>query len=582
MSTNQVLTGVALIVALAVSAQVLAHLLRIPALILLLPFGFLAGAFTDVVHANKLFGPAAIPMVDLAVALILYDAGLGLDLRKLTGHTRTVVVRLIVIGIPVTGAIAAWMAALLLGMSQTAAVMVGTILVVSGPTVVGPLLELVRPVERPQRILVWEGSIIDPLGAILGAVVFNAIVAGTKFGSGRRTVEFVLSMGVGLLGGAAGVALLWVLLRWMRLPEVLTTAAQIAVVIGVAVACDIVRDEAGLIAAVVIGLAVGNLRGFNLSARRPFFEVLVNLILGLLFVTVSASIMPDSLKHVVLPTLGLVAVLVILVRPLVAAFSTWRTELDRGERAFIGWMAPRGIVAAATASTFAAALARKGISGADRILPVTFLVIVCTVTLYGLSAGTVARVVGVSRPARSRPLMVGGEQWVIDLARALRAAGLDVLMWSGQPDERERARAADFELAAPDVVALATGRGNPMEGVTVVLLLTGEDDFNALASSLLQGNVDDGVYRSAAPSQAHGVVAPYFDSGVLFAPGLTHAEIRARCAKGARIDVQPAAAGDTSEHDVLFVISREGALRPVTALKPPTPGPEDTLVVLAG
>jgi Sodium/hydrogen exchanger family len=251
----------------------------------------------------------------------------------------------------------------------------------------------------------------------------------------------------------------------------------------------------------VIGLAVRNLRGFNMPARRPFFEVLVNLILGVLFVTVSASIPPDSLKPVVLPTLGLVAVLILVVRPIVAALSTWRTELDRGERAFIGWMAPRGIVAAATAATFGADLARKGIAGSERILPVTFLVIVCTVTVYGLTAGTVARVVGVSRPARSRPLMVGGEEWVIDLARALRAAGLDVLMWSGQPDERERARAAHFELAAPDVVALSTGRGNPMEGISVVLLLTGEDDFNALASRLLKDNVDEGSTGRPRPAR---------------------------------------------------------------------------------
>src|SRR5690242_7690363 len=117
-------------------------------------------------------------MVSLAVAIILYDAGLGLDLRRLTGHTRRVVVRLIAIGVPVTFLLAAWAGALLLGMSRGAAFMLGAIVVVSGPTVVGPLLDFIRPIERTQRILAWEGSIVDPVGGILGAIVFTAVANG--------------------------------------------------------------------------------------------------------------------------------------------------------------------------------------------------------------------------------------------------------------------------------------------------------------------------------------------------------------------------------------------------------------------
>jgi NhaP-type Na+/H+ or K+/H+ antiporter len=140
-TTNQVLIGVGLTVVLAVGAQILARQLRIPALILLLPFGFIAGALTDDIHPDRLLGAAFQPLVSLSVAIILYDAGLSLDVRRLTGHTRRVVLRLIVIGVPVTCAAAAWGASLLLGLSRGAAVMLGAILVVSGPTVVGPLLE---------------------------------------------------------------------------------------------------------------------------------------------------------------------------------------------------------------------------------------------------------------------------------------------------------------------------------------------------------------------------------------------------------------------------------------------------------
>ena len=168
MTTDQVLTGVSLIVVLAVGSQVLASRLCIPALIVMLPAGFIAGLLTSDVNPSRLLGPAFQPLVSLSVALILYDAGLGLDLRKLTGHTRTVVVRLIVVGVPLTWAAAALVAAPLLDMSRGAAVELGAILVVSGPTVVTPLLAFVRPVERAAAGACL-GTLIDPVGGILGA-----------------------------------------------------------------------------------------------------------------------------------------------------------------------------------------------------------------------------------------------------------------------------------------------------------------------------------------------------------------------------------------------------------------------------
>src|SRR6266567_4125528 len=430
-TTNQVLLGVGLILALAVGSQVLASRLRIPALIILLPAGFIAGAITTDVNPQHLLGAAFQPLVSLAVAVILYDAGMSLDLRKLRGHTRRVVIRLIAIGVPVTMVLAAVFAGLLLGMSSKAALMLGAILVVSGPTVVGPLLLFIRPTERLQRVLSWEGSLIDPVGGILGAVVFHAVVASSHGDPLYKVGQFLISVAIGVAGAVIGTALLWLALRKLDLGKVLGTTTQLACVVGVAAACDIARDDAGLIAAVLMGLALANMRGFGIPARRPFFETLVQLIIGVLFVSISATVTPQSLRHLLLPTLGLVAVLVIAARPIAALAATLRTDLRKGERAFIGWMAPRGIVAAATASTFAAGLIAKGIGGAPKILPATFVVIVATVTLYGVTAAPVARRLGVTRPARTRPLLVGGEPWVVDLGRALQSARLDVLMWAG-------------------------------------------------------------------------------------------------------------------------------------------------------
>jgi NhaP-type Na+/H+ or K+/H+ antiporter len=408
-TSNQVLFGVGLIMVLAVGSQVLASRLRIPALIILLPAGFTAGAITTDVNPERLLGAAFQPLVSLAVAVILYDSGVALDLGKLRGHTRRVVLRLIIAGVPVTCVIGAVSAHFLLGVPSGTALMIGAILVVSGPTVVGPLLGFIRPLERLQRVLAWEGSLIDPVGGILGAVVFHSVVAATDKQSTHPAAQFFLALGIGVLGAIIGTALLWLCLCKLDLGEILGTTTQLACVVAVAAACDIVRDDAGLIAAVAMGLAVANMRGFDMPDRRPFFETLVQLIIGILFVSISATVTPASLRHVVLPTLGLVAVLVLIARPLVALLATAWTDLTGNERRFIGWMAPRGIVAAATAATFGTELTAQHVGGAAKILPVTFLVIVATVALYGLTAMPVARRLGVTRPARSRPLLVGGE-----------------------------------------------------------------------------------------------------------------------------------------------------------------------------
>jgi len=373
---------------------------------------------------------------------------------------------------------------------------------------------------------------------------------------------------------------LWFCLCKLNLGDVLATTSQLAVVVGVAAVCDIGRDDAGLIAAVSMGLALANLRAFDIPARRPFFETLVQLIIGVLFVSISATVTPESLHHLVLPALGLVAVLVLVARPLVAFLATIRADLTRAERQFTGWMAPRGIVAAATASTFGAGLAARHIGGAAKILPVTFLVIVATVALYGLTAVPVARRLGVTRPARTRPLLVGGDPWVIDLAHGLRQAGLDVLMWAASQDQRDQIKRATLELVPGELLAAAIGQGAELEGITTVLLLTDEDDFNALAATVLAGDTSTPVYRLAPRHPGQGVIAPYAAVETLFGPTLTRYDVARRYDAGARITLAPAGGTIPSGTDVLFLLTPDDALIPATTSRPLVPRSGDTLVVL--
>jgi hypothetical protein len=230
--------------------------------------------------------------------------------------------------------------------------------------------------------------------------------------------------------------------------------------------------------------------------------------------------------------------------------------------------------------TGGAGLVAKGIGGASRILPATFVVIVATVTLYGLTAAPVARRLGVVRPARTRPLLVGGDPWVVDLGRALQSAGLEVLMWAGLERQRERIMRAGLELAPGELLAAATGRGARLEGITAVLLLTDEDDFNALASALLQDNVEDRVYRLAPSLRSNGVVAPYTGAEILFGADLTRPALSRRYQDGARIVTQRANGELPAGHDILFLLRADGHLAAVTEVGRPVPQAGDTIVAL--
>jgi NhaP-type Na+/H+ or K+/H+ antiporter len=402
-SETDIFIGFGLTILFAVGCQIVAQRVRIPAIVLLLPVGFLAGHFIHAMNPAKSLGAAFSPLVALAVAIVLFDGGLDLEFRELEGHHQRVVRRLLYLGIPITWAGATLLAGSLLGLSDGAAVMLGAIVIVSGPTVVAPLLVSARPGRRVSLILGWEGTMIDPFGAIIGALVFQAVVHHTRTGHGREILAFLRSIGVGALGGVIGAAVLWLLLSKVRLSGVLATEAILAVVVGTAAICDAARADSGLIAAIVMGVALANLPGIDLPEDRKFFRTIVQLVIGVLFISISATVTASSVRSVLGPTLVLVVGLVFVVRPLVAAVSTLRTPLTWRERAFIGWMDPRGIVAASTAASFGAPLAAAGVSGANKLVPATFLVIVGTVTLYGLTAAPVARLLGLHESSDEVP-----------------------------------------------------------------------------------------------------------------------------------------------------------------------------------
>ncbi len=328
MTASEVFVGLSLILALAVASQVVAARVGVPAIIVLLPVGFSAGALVPSVNPDKLFGAAFEPLVSLAVAVILFDGGLDLVLRELSGHAGVVVRRLLILGIPLTwggGAAFAW---LLFGMSTQAAVMLGAILIVSGPTVVGPILHNAAPGRRLEVILTHEGTTIDPIGALIGVVVYQLLISHHAHGVARGLFGFGGRIVVGLVGAAVGLSVLWFLLRKVRLTGVLAAEAILATVLTTAGLCDALAPDTGLVAAIAMGMVIANVSGEAFPDDRRQLKTVVQLTIGLLFISISATVTPASLRGAVLPSTALVVLLVLIVRPVVALVATWRTDLS--------------------------------------------------------------------------------------------------------------------------------------------------------------------------------------------------------------------------------------------------------------
>ncbi|MCH6551717.1 MAG: cation:proton antiporter, partial [Planctomycetes bacterium] len=383
-TTEHLLLALAAVIVLGVGAQWLAWRLRIASILLLLLVGFFAGPVSGellgspIVDPDALLGDLLLPFVSLAVALILYEGGLTLRFAEL-GKDAGVVWRLVTLGAGLTGVLCGLAAWAVLGLSPPLAVLLGAVLVVTGPTVIVPLLNQIRPGGRVGAILRWEGIVIDPVGAMLAVLVFEVIVLGDPQGAAGHVVEGLLrtlAVGGGF-GIAAGLGLA-VILRYFWVPGNLENAVSLMFVVGVYTVAHAVQPESGLLAAVVMGVTLANQRLVDVRHIVEFKENLRVLLISSLFILLAARLEINDLLDIGWGGL-LFVVILIVIRPLAVGLSTLGCGLSWKELAFISVMAPRGIVAAAVASVFALRLAEQGHEEASLLVPLTFLTIIGTV-----------------------------------------------------------------------------------------------------------------------------------------------------------------------------------------------------------
>lgn len=400
---EHVLVAIPAILALGVGSQWVAWRLGVPSILVLLLSGFTAGPLLGVLDPDAIVGDLLFTFVSLAVAVILFEGGLRLSLSELEG-VRDVVQRLITVGALVTWTLSTAFSYLLLDLGFALSVLLGAILVVSGPTVVMPLLEHFRLSARVNSVLKWEGIFIDPVGAILAVLVFQTIVATqADVTPVPIVIGFLLTTLTGVVVGSIGAAIIYFALDGYRVPEALRNSVTLAIVLIVFAISDLIRVESGLLAVTLMGVVLANQRRISVGRIIEFKEELRGILLAVLFVVLSARLTMEELTGVLnMRMLLFLIALVLLVRPATVVVSSLRSRLEWREVAFISWLAPRGIVAASVSSVFGIELAELGYEGAEQLTPLTFVVIVSTVAIYGLTMGSFASFLGLTQPRRSQ------------------------------------------------------------------------------------------------------------------------------------------------------------------------------------
>lgn len=593
--TEELLIGLASIIMFGIGAQWLAWRLRLPSILLLLVAGFIAGPVAGLVRPDELLGPLLFPFVSVSVAIILFEGGLTLRFSELP-KLRGVIFRLISLGALVTWIVAAVSAHFILDLDWQLSVLLGAILIVTGPTVIGPLLRQIRPRGQVAAALKWEGILIDPVGAVLAVLVFEAILAGEFQQATGAIVSGVLStiaIGVGL--GAAGAGAIVLLLRRHLIPDHLQNGVTLVFVVGLFALSNQLQPEAGLLTVTVMGLILANQNMVSVRHITEFKENLQVLLLGVLFILLAARVEPAAFLQLGWPSLVFIGVLVLLGRPLAILVSTLGSTLSRQERLFMTWMAPRGIVAAAVATIFAFELVEAGHSGAERLVPLTFLVIVATVSLYGLTAGPLARRLDLAEEDPQGMLIVGAHALSRAIASVLADHGFVVRLIDTNRSNVRQGRMEGLDAYYCNALSDDALEKVDYSGIGRLLAMTSNNEVNSLAAIHFPDVFGrSAVYQlpmdGAQNNTSSNTVAPEHLTGrFLFGPKMTYNYLAGLFRDGAVVKpTKLTEAFDYADFQQrhgqraipLFLIDQKGKLRIYTTDSEMVPKSGQTLISL--
>ncbi|MFQ5427795.1 MAG: cation:proton antiporter [Thermodesulfobacteriota bacterium] len=588
---ENIIIWIAVIMMLGISAQWLAWIIRVPSILVLLIFGIIVGPLTGVINPDVIFGDILFPIVSLSVAIILFEGGLSLRLDDLRGQGG-VVNRLVLTGTLVSWLLGAVAAYYVLGFSLSMALLIGAILVVTGPTVIIPLLRQTRPREKVACVLRWEAIVTDPMGAIFAVLVYEAIVGG-RF----HELHGVAALGIVktiLAGGGCGLAAGYILITLLRrylVPDFMQNPVTLLMVLGAFTVSNLIQSESGLLAVTLMGAFIANRGGINISHIVEFKENLRVLLISVLFIVLAARLKIEGISPFTLSSLVFTGVLIAVVRPAAVLVSTLGTGLKWSERAFIALVAPRGIVAAAVASVFSLRLVDAGVEEGALLLPAVFTVIIVTVIFYGLGAGIFARILRVAKAKPRGFLIIGASSWALDIAEALKDMGIKTVLVDTNRGSVVAAQMRGLQAYYGSGVSEAVLREVDMDGIGGLLAMTPNNETNALAMLHFKHIFSSSELYQLAPDKdtakaARKIISSRLHGRYLFGAGCDYWSLSRMFARGAVVKKTKL----TEEFGMysflekfpsaipLFLVSETGELSVFTEEARPQSGPGHTLI----
>jgi NhaP-type Na+/H+ or K+/H+ antiporter len=514
-----------LIVAIAMVAGVLAQILgrhgRIPGIVLLLVVGIVLGPDVLGVIQPRALGAGLEGVLGFAVAVILFEGSMRLDIAQLRRQSQ-VIRRLVIFGALVTTIGGAIAARVILDWDWRTSFLFGTLVIVTGPTVVSPLVRRIKLAPSLAVILEAEAVFIDAVGASI-AVVALELALQPIINPSSATWNLVERLIIGVGIGACGGLVLGLLLRVRGLvPRGTENILVLSAAVALYQLSQAIAPESGLLASVAAGLVVGNLRIHRIHELAEFKEQLTVLLIGVLFVLLAADVRLSTVESVGPRALAVVVALMVFVRPLVVWLATRRAGMDWREIAFISWVGPRGIVAAAVASLFASQLARRGLAGGTELRALVFVVIGVTVTVQGLTAGPIARLLGLRRASNTGYLILGANPIATYLARRLQTTGQTVELIDTDTDDIRRAEEAGLHVLFGNGLDPRTLIRARVDSRRCVIAATPSESVNLLFARRIADESDPPVIFAALEptsidSSQHMVRA--IDAHILFGRG---------------------------------------------------------------
>lgn len=589
--SEHLLITVASIITLGIAAEWLAWRIHLPSILVLLVLGIVAGPLTGFLDPDAMLGPLLFPIVSISVAIILFEGGTSLRLRELR-EIGGVVRNLVTVGALLSWVLGGAAAYFLLDFDLGLAALAGAILVVTGPTVIVPLLRQVRPIPQVASTLKWEGILIDPIGAVLAVLVFEAVLAGGLGAATAVTATGLLR--TILIGGAlaaAGAGLLVLLLDRQWVPDFLQSPLALMVVVTAYAASNVFQPESGLLTATLMGVAVANQRRVDVKHIIEFKENLRVLLISSLFILLAARLRVEDLGGIGVSQLAFLGVLIFLVRPAAVGLSTLGSKLGWRERALLACIAPRGIVAAAVSSVFALQLSEVGYAGAERLAPIVFLVIIATVAIYGLSAAPVARLLRVAQPDPQGILFVGAHPWARAIAAALKEEGLTVRLVDTNFANVSEARLAGLPAYYGSALTEGALDAIDLQGIGRVLAVTSNDEVNSLAALSFSEIVgSENVFQLPPERTGKSTQVPQHLRGrFLFHEDASYWSLTARFEAGAELKTTNLTENFDYEtfksryrNVIPLFLLNGGGLTVFTEKDPPKPGPGRRLVAIIG